>query len=266
MSSIRGYLHLHSCHSYDGKLSLQELKDKCLELGMSFAAITEHTDGLDGQAVQNLADECRSLSDDRFLFIPGFELPYKNCHVLLIGCDAPDLTLDPLDAIKHAKQQGSWIVLAHPHRNHFSIDEESSALLDGIEVWNQQYDGKHFPRPKALKMYESYRQVNKELLATAGLDFHRLSHLGGPYVKLSPDEFSLEAIVASLKTGKYEIERGNFRMDSHPELTGLKRMTIRLGSFFSTTLIGGGKSIGKWLHEHNLAMPKKLKEAIRKRL
>ncbi|MDD5438558.1 MAG: PHP domain-containing protein, partial [Patescibacteria group bacterium] len=186
MSQIRGYLHLHSRHSYDGKLSLPELREKCLALGMNFAAVTEHTDGLDADSVEKVVSECRSLSDSNFLFIPGFELPYKNCHILLIGASALDLKLDSLEAIKLAKQQGAWIVLAHPHRNQYKIDDDLVALLDGIEIWNQQYDGKHFPRLKALKMYESHHQIKSDLLATAGLDFHRESHFGGPYVKLAP--------------------------------------------------------------------------------
>jgi predicted metal-dependent phosphoesterase TrpH len=266
MSLIRGYLHLHSRHSYDGKLTLQEIKEKCLELEMSFVAITEHTDGMDNQAAQRVVDDCRLLSNDHFQCIPGFELPYKNCHVLLIGCAAPDLTLDPLDTIKHAKQQGAWIVLAHPHRNHYTIDRELAVLLDGIEIWNQQYDGKHFPRIKDLRMYEHENISNHNLLATAGLDMHRVSHFGGPYIKLSPAEFLEKAILDQLRSGQYEVERGSVRFDSRPELKGFTRMTIGLGSFFSTKLIGGGKWIGKWAHEHNVSMPKKFKEAIRKRL
>ncbi|MHB8830852.1 MAG: PHP domain-containing protein [Patescibacteria group bacterium] len=266
MNQINGYLHLHSSHSYDGKLSLPEIKEKCLALGMSFVAMAEHIDGLAPNDIQSAASECRALSDSKFVFMPGFELPYKDCHVLLLGATDVRLDLPPLEAIKLAKQQGAFIVLAHPHRNHYQIDQELLELLDGIEVWNQQYDGKRYPRIQALELFEKNSAQRTSLLAAAGLDFHRVSHFGNPRIKLDVSEISEKEIINQLKTGNYSMLSKAVSLSSRPKLVGLQRFKVGFMSRLSCGAIALGKSVNKWLYEHNLAMPKRLKETIRKRL
>ncbi|MFA6099424.1 MAG: PHP domain-containing protein [Patescibacteria group bacterium] len=264
MSQIRGYLHLHSSHSYDSKLTLAEIKEKSLALGMSFAAMTEHTDVLTPKDVQSAANECRAQSDSNFIFIPGFELPYKKYHILIIGASDIRLDLPPLEAIKVAKQQGAWIVLAHPHRNHYQIDPELMVLLDGIEIWNQQYDGKHYPRIQALELFEKSLIQKTSLLATAGLDLHRMSHLGTPYLELSSAELSERSLLEALKAGNYEIKGKKLKLLPHPQLAGFKRFSLNIFSRLSCGLIRMGKVTGKWLRQHNLAMPSRFKETVRR--
>lgn len=264
MSQIRGYLHLHSSHSYDSKLMLEEIKERSLALGMSFAAMTEHTDVLTPKDVQSAVNDCRAQSDSSFVFIPGFELPYKKCHILIIGVSDIRLDLPPLEAIQIAKQQGAWITLAHPHRNHYQIDPELMVLLDGIEIWNQQYDGKHYPRIQALELFEKSLIQKKLLLATAGLDLHRTSHFGTPYLELFSTELSEKSLLEALKAGNYEIRGGKWRLSSHPQLIGFKHFSLSIFSRFSCGLIRMGKVTGKWLRQHNLAMPKRLKETVRR--
>lgn len=264
MSQIRGYLHLHSGHSYDGKLTLAEIKEKCLALGMSFAAMTEHTDVLTPMDVQSAVNECRAQSDSNFVFIPGFELPYKNCHILIIGTSDIKLYLPPLEAIKIAKQQGAWILLAHPHRNRFHIDPELRVLLDGIEIWNQQSDGKRHPRIQALEFFEKSLTQKTSLLAIAGLDLHRVSHFGNPCVRLDAAEFSEKEICDQLKAGNYSIMSKAIGLPSRPKLAGLQRLKVSFMSRLSCLAIAFGKNVGKWLYEHNLALPKRLKETVRR--
>ncbi len=266
MNQINGYLHLHSSHSYDGKLSLVEIKEKCLALGMSFAAMAEHTDGLTADDIQSVVSECRALSDSKFVFIPGFELPYKNCHVLLLGATDVGLDLPPVEAIKLAKQQGVFVVLAHPHRNQYQIDNELLESLDGIEVWNQQYDGKRYPRIQALEIFEKNSTQKTSLLATAGLDLHRVSHLGNPHIKLEAADLSEKLILDQLKTGNYSMMSKAISLSSRPKLMGWQRFKVSLMSRLTCLAIALGKNVSKWLYEHNLAMPKRLKETIRKRL
>lgn len=264
MNQINGYLHLHSSHSYDGKLSLPEIKEKCLALGMSFVAMAEHTDGLKSVDVQSAADECRALSDSNFVFIPGFELPYKDCHVLLLGAIDVRLDLPPLETIKLAKQQGAFVALAHPHRNHYQIDPELMALLDGIEIWNQQYDGKRYPRIQALELFEKSLTQKTSLLAMAGLDLHRASHFGNPHIRLEVVELSEKEMLDQIKVGNYSMMSQAISLPSRPKLIGWQRLKVSFMSRLSCLAIALGKSVGKWLYEHDLALPKRLKETVRR--
>lgn len=263
MSLIRGYIHLHSRHSYDGKFTLAEIKQKCLELDLNFAVMTEHTDKMNEEDVNRASKDCTVSSDAEFVFIPGFELPYKNCHILLIGILNVDLNLTPIETIRAAKNRGAWIVLAHPHRNKFKVDAELMELLDGIEVWNQQYDGKYYPRFKSIKLFEKNIKKRQSLLAVAGLDMHRASHFGGPTVEMNA-ELTLESILENLKQGKYEIRSSGISLTSRPKLTGIKRLMVIFVGGFSCAAIFFAKKINKWMHEHNITVHWKLKEIIRR--
>ena len=78
---IKGALHIHSDYSYDAKMTLVELKDLFVNNGLSFALMTEHTDEMCKERAERFINECRHLSDDTFVFVPGFEVPYKSTHV-----------------------------------------------------------------------------------------------------------------------------------------------------------------------------------------
>jgi len=199
---VTGVIHMHSTHSYDGKLSLSELKAFLIDKGVQFACMTEHTDYLDRAAADKFVTECRDLSDDRFIFVPGFEVPYGRAHVLHIGATEFVCTFANAAQLKLWRKVSPLVVLAHPVRNQYKVDETLKGVIDGIEVWNQQYDGKQRPRVKSVKLLKKLR-TDKPLMATGGIDFHRSEHFGNPFITVELESLTEAGIVRTFTAGEF---------------------------------------------------------------
>ena len=183
----KGVLHIHSKHSYDGKVPLTELKKLFTEKGLSFACMTEHADTLTPKTAARFVAECRELSDESFVFVPGFEVPYKDAHILHIGATEFTSQFADKETLKVWREKTSLVVLAHPVRNKFIIDEVMEGCIDGVEIWNQQYEGKVMARPRSMKLLRELRN-KKSLIATGGLDLHRVEHMGSPITEIEASE------------------------------------------------------------------------------
>jgi len=47
--------------------------------------------------------------------------------------------------------------------------------LDGIEIWNEMYDGRFIPKIDILSLFERAKRINPNLLAFSGVELHSLS-------------------------------------------------------------------------------------------
>ena len=265
---VVGMLHCHSTHSYDAKLSLRELKELFQKHGVQFVCMTEHADDLTKERTAAFVRECDALSDDTFRFIPGFEVPYrKETHVLMIGMReffgsyAPDS-----DALRVWTRRAPFVVLAHPVRNRFKVDEGLLGQLHGLEVWNQQYDGKRVPRVRSLKLFQRLKKKRRELVATGGIDFHRSEHMGAPLTHLDVDALTEDAILEKLKLGAFTIVGTHALMYGSCPNSAELITKHRCESHFSVSIIALGKTVNWILAIVGISLPKSLKERIRKKL
>jgi predicted metal-dependent phosphoesterase TrpH len=260
-----GALHLHSTYSYDAKLSLTELKQLFRSHGLSFACMTEHTDEMTPVAAEAFIAECRALSDDTFVFVPGFEISYRDTHILAPGCTT-FVSQHATDAeLATWREHAPLMILAHPHRNGYQ-NRAPEGMLDGVEVWNAQYDGKVVPRNGARALLARMRAVHHKLAAFAGWDFHREAHAGGPVIAADVDALSEQAIIAALKSGAYTLRSQVVEMHSDGTLLGADPRWVALLSSGYVHVIRTGKVINRVLAWFGLKLPKKLVAQIRGRL
>lgn len=260
----QGIIHAHSTYSYDGQLSLEDLKYFLIERGISFACMSEHTDEMDLPASQEFVAECRRLSDDSFVFVPGFEVPYKDAHILMLGCEMFVSSFADAHELRAWSFNCSLTLLAHPVRNKFRVDGDLLSVLDGVEIWNQQYEGKRVPRTESVSLLASLRQDKPGLLATGGIDFHREEHFGAPQTTMELEALTEENIIAALKAGEYTFGHDTLTIDAKESWT--PALGQRLSSRSSIVVINGGKFVNKTLASLGLSLPKSLKRLIRTRV
>ncbi len=266
---IKGVLHAHSTYSYDAKMSLVELKALFMSQGIRFVCMTEHTDELTKERAMEFVRECEALSDSTFLFIPGFEVPYRvlgeHAHVLMIGMRSFYERYAPtIEILKQWTKEASFVVLAHPVRNAFRVDDGLLAEMDALEVWNQQYEGKLVPRVRSLKLLEKLKEKKPLLIATGGVDFHRKEHAGAPFISLSVDTFSESAILEKLKTGAFTITSPHALVyGSLPESQEVINK-YRFQSHLSVCIIILGKTVNTFFSKFGIKLPKSLKQFVRK--
>lgn len=267
---ITGVAHVHSTYSYDGKLTLTELRDLFVSKGLSFCLMSEHTDKLTREEAIQFVQECKALTTSSFVFIPGFEVPYtsqktrEHAHVLMYGTAVFLSQYADADILKNWSEHAALTVLAHPVRNNFKLDEVMEEVIDGVEIWNQQYDGKLVPRTCAVKLLEVQKEKNKNLLATGGLDFHRSEHMGTPVLSLEVGTLTESEIIRTLQSGAFTFGSSTCSVSSSGLWKGKGSITGFLVSLFSTVTIASGKYVNVILVRLGIKLPKCIAKAIRK--
>lgn len=265
---INGVLHLHTTYSYDGKLSLDSLKDLLIAHNVQFALITEHTDEMTKEVGEKFIKACREKSDERIILIPGFEVPYGGRHILMIGAHrfvrgGIDNTEDN---IREWKSAAEIAVFAHPHRNEYSVDGAMEDILDGIEVWNSQYDGKYTPRFRSLALLRRLQNTGKNVHAYAGLDFHREEHEGGPRIVVENINPTFGDVINALRNARYTLERGNIIISSEGDIRSGNVFILRIKSMFFIGIVSFLKRISKYTKALGIPIPSKLRRRIRSKL
>jgi len=256
---------MHSTYSYDGKLSLIELKNFLVRQGISFCCMTEHTDEMTFDAAHAFVTECKKLSDGSFVFIPGFEVPYKDAHILHIGAEEFVCQFADAEQLSAWRKVAPLVVLAHPVRNKFTLDSAMESTIDGVEVWNQQYEGKFAPRVRSLKLLKKLRRKTGCLFATGGLDLHREEHFGAPLTTIEIDSLSQQNILRALTDGAYTFGNDSYSLSSEGSLQKGGVFSVHYKSAFSILIITLGKFVNKTLANLGLSLPPGVRQTIRTR-
>jgi len=242
MKEVKGIMHIHSAHSYDGKMELGELRETLIAHGFSFACMTEHTDSLTSGAARTFISECNELSDDKFIFIPGFEVPYLDARVLMIGARKFfGQAAHDVEALLAWREVTPVMILAHPTSNNFQVDDTLQDLIDGVEVWNQRYDGALTLRPRSVRLLEDLRCQN-ELIATGGIDYHQREHLTGPATYMQVSILDEQVIVDKLTAGEFQFGNQARTFSATESLNVNITPLIRIESALSVAAI----LISKW--------------------
>lgn len=271
----KGVLHVHSTFSYDGKVSLEKLRDLFVANGLSFCCLSEHTDYLSVAQAQQFAQQCRALSTGTFVFIPGFEVPYdvqkkngqyKNAHILLYGTEVFLAQKANELILKQWSSTAALTVLAHPVRNAFEVDQTLLQVLDGVEIWNQQYEGKRVPRPRSVRLLRALQKKVPQLLATGGLDFHRVDHLGSPVCTMEVSVLTRASIISALQSGAYTFGTTKVSVSSLGMWQGNGSFVQGAISTFSIATIMCGKKVNALLAYFGIPLPKTIVRFIRKRV
>lgn len=80
---MEGIFHIHSNYSYDGKISLAELKYECVKRNLRFMLLTDHAQGFDNAKLQKLVEECKQLSTEGFLQSQVWSSAWMSIRILI---------------------------------------------------------------------------------------------------------------------------------------------------------------------------------------
>jgi PHP domain len=224
----RGVFHVHSVFS-DGEESLERLVEIFLQSGMSFAAVSDHAEVFDEIRMEEYLRVCKSLSDSRFLVIPGLEFALHggNIHILGYGITRRVRFGSMEQLVDGIHEQGGLAVLAHPPAGSINIIGSIIAKIDGIEVWNGRYDGVHAPRADSFQLLRRVRRQNLKTAAYCGVDLHKLSQTRKLlYANVDAAMLTRSDIVTALQAGRFTFHGGNIAIPSSGDLTFLQELSI----------------------------------------
>jgi predicted metal-dependent phosphoesterase TrpH len=130
---VRVDLHLHSNYSHDGQSSLEELIQRCAEIGLDRIALTDHNTVEGAQALADLAPD---------LAIIGEEAKTREGEVigLFITRRLPPY-LRPEEVMDLVHEMGGLTYIPHPldrHRANFRLERlvDLADRIDIIETYN----------------------------------------------------------------------------------------------------------------------------------
>ena len=193
-------LHIHSEHSPDGRMALDEIVACARARGLQGVAVCDHDRAL---------TETWDAPD--FLLIPGIELSTDQGHLLGLFV-TEQIEARELDAAIDAVHAcGGLAVMAHPFERSCDAQRLDAYLdrLDGIEVWNGRADRKN-PQANAMACALAQRAQKP---VTASSDAHLPEEIGNGVVTLEVDALTLPAVRAALLRGATAVDgrRGKAR-------------------------------------------------------
>ncbi len=236
---LKGALHVHSTLSHDGTLSIAELADWYRSRGYDFITLGEHSQDMDEKKIAQMKQESAEHSDGKFLIVPGLEYSCRGgVHLFALGSTLDIRETDPVAVATRARAEGAFVILAHPSRLKWNFPTDIVQSVQAAEFWNVAYDGKYLPSFKAFRVFRVLREVNPQLLATGGQDFHRRTGFYDVAVMVEASSLARDEILARMRTGNYEIRSRHFHSNARAQFSPLRAAATWLLSLQLAALRG----------------------------
>lgn len=208
-------LHIHSAASPDGRMTLEEIAERCRAAGLNGCAVCDHDRALHAP-----------LESEGFLMIPAVEVSTEAGHLLGLFVREDIGTRDFRTAVARIHAQGGLAVLAHPFEHHADAARHQllstlAPLLDGVEVYNSRAERKI---ENANALAAAFAAENG-LRPFAGSDAHLPQEIGSVTLTVEAESLTPEAAKAALLHGDVSIagRRSPARYTALSQLTKRKK-------------------------------------------
>jgi predicted metal-dependent phosphoesterase TrpH len=193
MAPLRLDLHVHSLHSPDSTLTLEEAVAAIRARGLAGFALTDHN-SLAGHA--ELA-ELQTRNPD-LLLVPGVEVSTSEGHLLLYAPGERPPVLRPLsETLAWARHRGAVASLAHPFRVPHGAGGRwaRTAPVDALETVNGHNRASTNARAERIAR-------DRGVAATGGSDAHAAADVGRAYTEFPEGTEALPAVLTALRAGR----------------------------------------------------------------
>jgi hypothetical protein len=219
--------------------------------------MTEHIEGLDQQQIDTIIDECRSNSNESFLFIPGIEMDCFFIYFLGIDYTPVDFTTNHT-IFDSLRQRAKMCIFSHPVKAKYCYPQWLVDSCDGIEVLNTKHDGEHYLRPQSEKLYKQIKKLHPHIAALAGMDFHSRKNYTSVRLCLEkPGPLTEEFILDSLQHNQFSIIKNDIPLSTY----GFVKRNIAKLRIHAMDL---AHNIHKKIHDAGITVPSRLKSKIRR--
>jgi len=205
-----GIIHNHSSCSKEGCYPLTVLRDRWSS-SLDFAAMTEHAERTTAEAYIKYVQDCDTLSDDRFRFIPGLEIATTSGDMLLLGCRKFVCSTNPFEVLQEVKEtQDCVILLAHPEQG--KIISDVLKQVDGFEGWNSGHMGSYMP---PLDWFLDWRRrYAPEKIMTGGNDIHKIDPKRKILTLVESESHGEADLLNAIRQGQFVTTNGIFSCTS----------------------------------------------------
>jgi predicted metal-dependent phosphoesterase TrpH len=190
---IKADLHIHTCYSIDCLTPLEQIVERCLELGINCIAVADHNT-IAG------ALKLREIASFKVIVAEEILTPVGEIMGLFLS-EAVSRGLSPQETISRIRSQGGLVAIPHPFGRSLPWNPnpltsiEILSQVDIIETFNSRTPSSS-SNARAWKLAEEHGKA-----ASAGSDAHTLGEIGRAYVEM-PDFNGPDDFLNSLAQGK----------------------------------------------------------------
>ena len=182
---IKADLHVHTCYSVDSLTPVEQIVQRCLDVGINCIAIADHNT-IDG------ALKLKEIAPFKVIVAEEILTPAGEIMGLFLT-EKVHPGLSPKETIAKIRSQGGLVAIPHPFgRSPFwssnkLISQEVLSQVDIIEAFNSR-------TPFSSSIVKAQKlALEQGKPASAGSDAHTLGEIGRAYVEMpefdGPDEF-----------------------------------------------------------------------------
>ena len=183
-------LHVHSRHSPDSHLTLEEIVHQLPYAGVRGFALTDHNSVAGHREIPDLRARNPGL-----LVLPGVEVSSVEGHVLAYGVTELPPAHQPVDATcEWVHDHGGEVVLAHPFRLVHGAGRRvaESARVAGIETLNGHSS-------VVANFKAEVIAARRTLARTGGSDVHQLSDIGRAFTEFPSDATGVDDLLEAIR-------------------------------------------------------------------
>ena len=190
---IKADLHIHTCYSIDCLTPLEQIVERCLELGINCIAVADHNT-IAG------ALKLREIAPFKVIVAEEILTPVGEIMGLFLS-EEVSRGLSPQETISRIRSQGGLVAIPHPFgRSLFwnantLTSTEVLSQVDIIETFNSR-------TPFSNSIARAWKLAKEQgKAASAGSDAHTLGEIGRAYVEM-PEFNGSDDFLNSLAQGK----------------------------------------------------------------
>ena len=188
---LRIDLHVHTHHSRDSRISIDEAIRRCEAAGLDGFAVTDH------DTISGLPE---AMAKRGHLIVPGVEVSARGAHILALDVSEPiPAGLSIAETVDRIHDQGAVAVIAHPYsvfKTWVNSREIEEAKFNAVEVANAN----QFPYGLMLRRNAALAE-RLGLPQTGGSDAHIPEVVGRAYTVVEADSHNVEDIIRSIGRG-----------------------------------------------------------------
>jgi predicted metal-dependent phosphoesterase TrpH len=197
---IKADLHIHTEYSMDCNMSLQEIVNRCLKVGINCLGIADHN---------RLEGALRMKEMAPFFIVPGEEILTTEGEVIgfFLSREIPS-KLSMKETMAEIKAQNGLVCIPHPYdKLRFSLfkDQVFEDIIREVDII-EAFNARSLSRASSTRAWQLARKYGK--LASAGSDAHTIPEIGNAYVEM-PDFKNKDEFLASLAKGKISGSKSN---------------------------------------------------------
>ncbi len=193
--TVRVDLHVHSAHSPDSRLRLEEIANHLPFVGLKGFAVTDHNTVAGIPELSALRSTFPGL-----LVLPGVEVSTAEGHLLVYGVTEAPIPHRPLaETLDWANARGALAVLAHPFRFTHGVGRQlaGTAAVHALEVRNGHSSTVQNGRAEVVA-------ARRNLPGIGGSDVHELSDLGRAYTEFPAEVGSADDLLDAIRHRRVE--------------------------------------------------------------